>query len=176
MSTGPWLDAVTAARRGGVWRGELPLAAFSRLSSVVGSRDGAGVTVELSFEVDPNGRVRVAGECRLPAAVTCARCFEDEAVDVCAAVDARLVASDADARELIAEHDVIVVPGREIELAALVEDDLLLAVPEVACGSRDPCPNAPELRYPAADEEAAVRRGPFDVLAALRGGGSGEDR
>ncbi len=98
--------------------------------------------------------------------------MEDVAVRVCATVDACVVRSEAEACEMIADFDVIVAPSREVEVAQLVEDDLLLGLPETGCGGGEPCPNAPPTEYPAPDGGAApVRAGPFDALAALKTGG-----
>lgn len=131
--------------------------------------------MELGFRVDGSGRVRVAGECVTSVVVACARCMEDVPVRVRAAVDARVVHSEAEASELIEDCDVIVAPSREVGIAQLIEDDLLLGLPETGCGDREPCPNAPSTEYPAPDsDEAVVQAGPFDALAALRVGGTGE--
>ena len=176
MRGGPWLDVLALARREGEWSARVSLAALPRLRAVVAGEADAElgeVQVQLGFRVDDSGRVRVAGECETSAVIACARCMEDVAVSVRASVDARVVRSEAEASELIADCDVIVAPSREVEVAQLIEDDLLLGLPETGCGKREPCPNAPSTEYPAPDGEVAVAQaGPFDALAALKVGGT----
>ena len=125
--------------------------------------------MQLSFRLDDSGRVHVTGECAADAVVACSRCAEDVPVRLRAAVDARLVRSEAEARALIADCDVIVAPDREVSVAALIEDDLLLGIPEVGCDEPEQCRNAPSMACPAGAAEATpVRAGPFAALAALK--------
>ena len=151
----------------------MPLSALPRLRALVASDGGAGeVQVELGFRIDAIGRrLQVAGEAVASATVACSRCMEDVPVRVQASVDARVVRSEAEASELIAECDVIVAPSRDMEVAHLIEDDLLLGLPETGCGDSDSCPNLPPTEYPVADDDASPgRANPFDALAALKTG------
>lgn len=172
MRGGPWLDMLSLARREGRWSGRVPLSALPRLRALVASEGGDGdVQVDLDFRVDGSGRLQVAGEAVAAAMVACSRCMEDVAVRVRVTVDARVVRSEAEASELIADCDVIVAPSREIEVAHLIEDDLLLGLPETGCGDNESCPNVPPTEYPAADDDALPgRSSPFDALAALKTG------
>ena len=175
MRGGPWLDVLALARREGRWSGRVSLSALPRLRAVVAADSANDVEVELGFRIDGSGRVQVAGEALASATVACSRCMEDVPVRVRATVDARVVRSEAEASELIADCDVIVAPSREMEVAHLIEDDLLLGLPETGCGDQEPCPNAPPTEYPAADGETLpARANPFDALAALKIGGSKE--
>ena len=125
--------------------------------------------MRLSFRLDDSGRVHVTGQCAADAVVACGRCVEDVPVRLRAAIDARLVRTEAEARALIADSDVIVAPKREVSVAALIEDDLLLSVPEAGCGDPEQCHNAPPMEYPpGAGEAAPVQAGPFAALAALK--------
>ena len=170
MRGGPWLDVLSLARREGKWSGRVALSALPRLRALVAS-EGGDVQVELGFRLDGSGRVQVAGEALASATVACSRCMEDVPVRVRTTVDARVVRSEAEASELIADCDVIVAPSREMEVAQLIEDDLLLGLPETGCGDREPCPNAPPTEYPAADDDALPERAnPFEALAALKTG------
>ena len=172
MRGGPWLDVVSLARREGKWSGQVSLSALPRLRALLASEGGAGdVKVELGFRVDGSGRLQVAGEAVASATVACSRCMEDVPVRMRATVDALVVRSEAEANELIADCDVIVAPSREMEVAHLIEDDLLLGLPETGCGDRESCPNAPPMEYPAAAGDASPSRpSPFEALAALKTG------
>ena len=78
-----------------------------------------------------------------------------------------IVASETEATRLGAARDVLRVDGDEAGLAELIEDELILALPERPCPQAD-CPQAPPLASPAGalDEGAPATTQPF---AALRG-------
>ncbi len=163
---------LSLARREGKWSGRVSLTALPRFRALVASEGGTDdVQVELGFRMDGSGRLQVAGEAVASATVACSRCMEDVPVRVRVTVDARVVRSEAEASELIAGCDVIVAPSREIEVAHLIEDDLLLGLPETGCGDNESCPNVPPTEYPAADDDPSPgRASPFDALAALKTG------
>ena len=78
-----------------------------------------------------------------------------------------IVASETDATRLGAARDVLRIDGDEADIAELIEDELILALPERPCVQAD-CPQAPPLASPAGalDEGAPETTQPF---AALRG-------
>ena len=159
MRNAPRLALVELARRGDGWRGALPVGLFPRLRSV-----GAGgdVDARLRFGLE-EGRVRVHGECRLIARICCSRCLEDKDVEVVAELDFRVVGSEAEAEALPPGLDVVV--AKESALATeLIEDDLLMSLPEFACADRDACPDAPKTLAFGRDRDAS----PFAALRALK--------
>ena len=164
MSTGPTLDIAERLRSGGTWRGTLPLAAFERLAATVAR--GGDVEVAVRFKPDDLARARVRGACGLHAEVVCARCGSEVDVFIDAAVDFRLVASEAQAQALMPELETVVAAEDRVSVVALVEDDLLLSLPEAGCDDRDRCENWYENRAAARPEAAAQarRESPFAVL------------
>ena len=164
MSEASRLNVAELAMRGECWRRTLPVGAFPRLANVVG--DGE-VRVALRFRVEGE-RVRVAGECRLATRIRCLRCLETERVDVIADMDFFVVANEAEAEALMPEFDAVV--ASESALATeLIEDDLLLSVPEIACVDRDACRHAPLALSFGRDPEAS----PFAALRGFEAGRSG---
>ena len=95
----------------------------------------------------------------------CQRCLQ--AVTLPLAVDRslRFVADEATAAALDAdsEEDVLVA-GRQFDLSALVEDELLLAMPLVP--THETCPEP--LLEPAVQEASGLQEHPFAALAALK--------
>ena len=164
MSEASQLNVAELAMRGECWRETLPIGAFPRLAKVVG--DGE-VRVALGFRVEGE-RVRVEGECRLATRIRCLRCLRKEGVDVVAEVGFFVVANEAEAEALMPEFDAVV--ASESALATeLIEDDLLLSVPEIACADRDACRHAPPALAFGRDPEAS----PFAALRGLRAERSG---
>ena len=166
MSTGPSLDIAERLRSGGTWRGTLPLAAFERLAATVAR--GGDVEVAVGFEPDDLARARITGTCGVHAEVVCARCGSEVDVFVEAAVDFRLVASEAQAQALMPELETVVAVEDRVSVVALVEDDLLLSLPEAGCDDRDRCENWCENRADQRPEDATAaqvrRESPFAVL------------
>ena len=161
MSTGPVLDIAECVRNGARWEGTVPRAAFERL--------GAAGDVRVSVRLGDDGltRGRVTGTCHVVAAVVCAQCANEMEVPTECAIDFRLVADEARAEALTPEYDTLVTAEERVPLAALVEDDLLLGLPEVGCTDRDACPHWAEQRQAMA-EVARGRTSPFAALAALK--------
>jgi uncharacterized metal-binding protein YceD (DUF177 family) len=151
-----------------------------------------GFEVEMAFSRDPDGLVRVAGDIAGTVGLICNGCAEALAYKMMLGFDCIIVDSDAIAAEVTAgladkpkEHadrnaDVVVAQDGEITIASLIEDEILLGLPERLCTS-SPCPRAPELFYPGEEEDSMesfvetpaeesedVESHPFSVLAQLK--------
>ena len=100
--------------------------------------------------------------------MACQRCLAP--VSTPASVDRwiRFVTGEAQAEALDAESedDVLALP-RWLDLAELVEDELLLALPIVPRHETCPAP-LPMPAQPVEDEEGEARPNPFAVLAQLK--------
>ena len=125
--------------------------------------DVRGVTADLRFALDDRGRAHVAGTCRMEATVRCCGCLRDVAVEVLSPIDFRAVATVDEAQTLWPRQDAVVCDG-ETPVAELIEDDLLMSLPEIACADRAACPHALFAAKAPAEERRA--RSPF---AALKG-------
>lgn len=167
------LDMARLARLGEALAGQWPLATLPRLAEV-----------HLPGEPAPTVRWRAQGEQRpvlggedeiwlhlqaeTVVAMSCQRCLAP--VHLPLAVDrwVRFVRGENQAAELDAdsEDDVLALP-RWLDLAELVEDELLLALPIVPRHAVCPAP------LPQAADEApaeAERANPFAVLAQMKAG------
>jgi uncharacterized protein len=149
----------------------------------------APLDVTLTFAPDPDGLVRVSGDVVGSLPLTCNRCAEmmDHGIALgfmCTIVATEEQASELAGREPGGELDILVADGLEVSLADLVEDEILLGLPERLCPT-EPCENAPEMHYPAAGQagvdpergvdDPAPRDNPFSVLAGLDVGDGGGD-
>jgi uncharacterized protein len=163
------------ARKGGQFSGEIPLAAFPRLKSLV-LGDGS-VAVELGFTRDDEGRSRVRGRAVFAPTLLCQRCLEPVVRDLDVAIDLCVVRSEEQAAELAEQFDTFVLSDDDVSIVDLVEDDLLLGLPSQVCKAYDACPNRPELHFPAGDsavsnEKDPAKPNPFGVLAGLKNRGN----
>ena len=166
MLSVPAVDVFALARRGGSWQRTMAGSAFSRLAQ---EAEVADVEVDLQFALDDDGRPHATGMCRFVATVCCRRCLRDEPVEVASCIDFRVVASDVELQALMPEVDAVVSDG-PMPIAELIEDDLLMSLPEIACKERETCPYAPTTSVSdnAADRDDEDRQLPFEALASLK--------
>ena len=96
-----------------------------------------------------------------------------------AAFELCIVSDEGTAEQFAEARDVLVCRGSSLSVAEVVEDELLLALPERLCQS-EPCERMPQLDYPDQAVNAAVsgkspvanesleRDNPFAALEGLR--------
>lgn len=170
------LDVQAFAQAGRSLRGEQPVADFERVvpSCVQGAAD-PGVHWEARGEL----REAVGGapevwmhlQARTALPLTCQRCLDT--VHTPLEVDRwfRFVADEATAtaQDEICDEDILVL-APDLDLHALIEDELLLELPYVP--RHDECPTqGPTAVADAGYVEPATRPGPFAALARLKQGG-----
>jgi uncharacterized protein len=158
MSQARTIDGLSFAHERSRVAGQLTLAAFPRL--VESDASAAEVAYEIRGGTNAEGRpsLRVLAEGSI--AVACQRCLQPLPVPI--AVDAELELAESLAAAEGANDAVDrVVASRRMDVAALVEDELLLALPMVAL--HEDC----ELSV----EDAGSRASPFAALAALKSKG-----
>jgi uncharacterized protein len=122
------IDGLAFARSAGVLKGRLGLESLPRLaqSGCSGSVLDFVLTGEINERGKPELRLAVDGSVRLE----CQRCLGN--VDLPLRLEARLELASREAEILAANDDVErVVAGRDMSVAALVEDEVILALPMV---------------------------------------------
>jgi uncharacterized protein len=168
------LDVAAACAAGLSLAGDWPLAALDRLvdGELPGSTDAA-VTWAAQFEQRPapgSGPQRwLHVQCAASIRRECQRCLQAVVLPLAIDRSLRFVDDEATAAALDAdsEEDVLVA-SRQFDLEALVEDELLLAMPLVPM--HETCPQP--LTGPAPEVNEAPRAKPFAALAALKRGPS----
>ncbi len=167
------LDVRAFAKVGATLAGDWPIAGFERLRDVMATSPDLAFAPSVHWQADgverqsPDGArqvwLRLHAEAALP--LVCQRCLEPVVQSLAFDREFLFVADEARAAELDAgiEQDVLVF-SRELDLHALLEDELLLDLPLVPRHER--CPGALDL--PVADRTAAERENPFAALSRLR--------
>ncbi len=134
------------------------------------------VRAVLDFSRDGSGQVWVRGGYDVFAGMRCARCAEVIEHKFSGRVTICIVNGEAEASRLAAGCDVFVAQADSVLLADLLEDELLLAVPEQLCVAEE-CERQLPLSYPATQKSQfedsrhtnqSERKNPFDVLARLK--------
>ena len=174
------LDLKTLAHSGSEIAGSDMLSKYERLS-----QEARGLAADSPLEWSARGEIRSAqtGEdqvwlhmtARVSVPLVCQRCMGamDVALDVSPSF--RFVATEeiALAQDEDAEEDVLVF-SREFNLAALIEDELLMALPLIP--QHEACPTQVKLSAADAgfDQTLPEKTNPFSALAKLQGLKSGK--
>ncbi|MDN3522247.1 YceD family protein [Halomonas ramblicola] len=150
--------------------GLVALDAFARLAEAVGAQHGE-VAVWLDFAIDAQGRRVIQGHLEADLQLPCRRCLSPMAQRVESDFLLGMVSSDALAAELPSTHEPVLVEDEQLNLLTVVEDELILSLPQVVyhdeadCAvSRDQLTSGEGAE--ASDEPAAS---PFEVLRRLKG-------
>lgn len=172
------LDVATFAAQGGHLEGVFPAAALPRLSEDTPAGVDLPAARDVAWAVDGQTRPVRGGEPQVWLHVTasadvlreCQRCLAPVSLPLALDRWLRFVPDEAQAAELDADSDddVLALP-RWLDLAELIEDELLLALPLVP--SHEVCPQPLPMETAAGEGEAAAEEAahPFAALAALKG-------
>ncbi|NWN81435.1 MAG: DUF177 domain-containing protein [Halomonas sp.] len=150
--------------------GLMALGDLTRLTEAVGRQEG-DAEVWLDFTIDVQGRHEIHGRLKAALQLPCRRCLQPMAQDVESEFLLGMVTSDALAAELPSTHEPVLVEDEQLNLLTVVEDELILSLPQVVyhdeadCAvSRDQLTSGEDV---AASHEPAAS--PFDVLRHLKG-------
>lgn len=171
------LDVTAFTRAHGRLEGAEPLQEYERLSQETRG-PAPGLTVKWQAEGGQrkaaDGSLRPAIHLRAAAtlALTCQRCLGE--VDTAVEVDRHFVFVDDEERAAAlddASDDDVLVAAPDFDLRALIEDELLMALPLVPRHER--CPQDVPLSAQSAEFDAAeaAKPNPFAALAALKDAG-----
>lgn len=151
-------DKAAAARR--EFSGTVPLARLERLAGMIADPGEAEVAFELAFCHDEQHQVRVEVGVSGTVPLECQRTLKvfGHVVDSHSVVG--IVADDRVAESLPADYEPMLCPEGRVELARLVEEELLLALPLV--------PIDPDSERIEAEAGRADTHQPFAELATLK--------
>ncbi|MCU0935134.1 MAG: YceD family protein [Gammaproteobacteria bacterium] len=161
-----YIEPVRLAELGRTLEGRLPLARMRRLADLLADRGGEAA-VRLEFRQEGRGRSTVRGWVRAGLLLTCQRCLEPFELTLDLPVRLAVVHSDVEAERLAEEEDPLLVDGDQaLSLADVVEDELLLALPQVPAHPPPGCRVLVE-----AEASAGSPPSPFAALAGLEAPG-----
>lgn len=136
-----------------------------RLSEAVISIDR--VAVNIDFGRDEQGRPELVGSIKAQLTLECQRCLEPMNYDVDRDIALAIVWDEAQAKALPKHLDPWIAGEDEADLAAILEEDILLALPVVARHAYD-CLDASLLSTGDSEEVEDTKPNPFSVLAELK--------
>ena len=149
-------------------KGVVKVSSLERFSAVLQAATGE-VQVELYFSRDEQRRATMPGHYQVDAPLLCQRCLEQVVVPIDSECDVGFVTSDEAAKQLPRHYEPVIVGDEPLDLHALIEDELLLALPAVPMHPQQTCQHPPGYRPETAElEEKSEKPNPFSVLAKLK--------
>lgn len=165
-----YVDTRKIFQQQGEIAGPVPLARLTRFQDSLASDQGF-VRVELQFFTNDSGLHVISGQLRAEVQVICQRCLEP--LGIVLEDDIRLVVLQDEARAatLDAGFDPWICADTKLDLASLVEEQLMLCMPIVNLHETSLCGD--KLAYtPPAEMQSQAQAGspesPFAVLKALK--------
>jgi len=188
MSARETIEPLALAARGRTLEGRLPVSLLPRLLPLLapmalaadtpGSSMQGDVAYSLEFGTDEGGNPRVVGSVKATLPLICQRCMETMEFPVLTRTRLGIVSSRAAAQQLPECYDPLLVLDDEVTLASIIEDELILALPQVAMHDSKECPQGEAfLNTGRGQEDAATaqRENPFAVLSQLKTSQSGKN-
>jgi len=177
MSIDPFPERVVARKmcqRNGTINSSIPLGKLQRLSEYLHDNHGLA-EVCLSFDSDENGIDRLSGTVHATVKMQCQRCLEAVRVELASEFILRIAEDEANAREIAeqfgTELEVVSCIEDQLDLLAVLEDELIMDLPIVASHDDDNCSD--RLNQLKQSAEKAVPKGQGNIqgleqLAALK--------
>lgn len=165
-----YVDTRRVFQQGAEISGFLDLARLPRFRQMLAS-DKADINVQLDFSLGDNGYREIHGRVHAAVEVACQRCLEPVAIEVDDELALALVRDDAEAAALRADLDPWFGPDIKLQLADLVEEQLMLSMPIVSYHDDGQCAQPAYAAAPAQpqdDEQDTARDNPFAVLEKLK--------
>ena len=164
------LDLLQSARRDISLTGRLAVAKLTRLKPSLAADEGEAA-VELRIHLGADRCALVEGTIEAELQLVCQRCMKPMTFSARARLHLAWVKSEDEAVELPEQYEPLLAPEGRVELAELVTDELLLALPLVprheggaGCGKTAKAAK-PKRATPTED-----RKKPFAALASLKRG------
>ncbi len=145
--------------------GVVRLAELPRLAASLREAEGEAL-VDVAFGVDQQKRKVLSGRLQAVLPLVCQRCLDSIDWPVVGQFSLALVWNDEQASQLPSTLDPVLMDSEELDLYAIVEDELLLALPLVAHHEAALC-RAPSHTVTLLDIDADRKKNPFQVLSGL---------
>jgi uncharacterized protein len=165
------------ARHGETLEGSVAPEQMPRLAELLHDRAGRA-EFELRFGHDDEGQASMLGRIGASLVMLCQRCLEPMQVDVECEVRVALVHEDAEVAALDVRYEPLKVGEEPVSLPGLVEDELLLAVPNFSRHPRGECevPAGADVVDDAAPvwdgkneiSGESAKENPFSILKSLK--------
>ena len=166
-SVDPWRLADTGTR----FEGSIPLRRFERLRAVLADVEGEAA-YELAFHRDREKRPLIDGRVRARLSLECQRCLGTMSLPVDSSFHLAVIDVPSEAERVPEGCDPVQAEEGQLSPLALIEDELLLSVPQVPMHERSACPVDPASFESGPDgppeDGIETSKSPFAALAELK--------
>jgi len=160
------IDPWKAAGSRQLVKGDLALELFSRLKEIL-LDDSSSVHAELEFEFNDAKLPQVTGHLTGRLTIQCQRCLESMELPVDRKIELAFVHLGTTDQDLFEIYDIHEVEDKSVCLVDVLEDELLLLIPQVPMHSDPECLIETEFGE-IETEQPEERENPFAVLASLK--------
>ena len=162
------LDHRKLANQQGIVEGSFPVKQLERFGEMLVDLAG-DVNLRLAFSKGEHDRTEVHGHVATEVRLECQFCLRPVTIRLSSEIAVIVVKSEAELEKLEEEQDGIISADKLMPIAALVEDELMLAVPMIPRHGDGECPDSEyavteDLAAEKQDESATTYR-PFAGLA-----------
>jgi uncharacterized protein len=163
----PHVDPRKLADRGTTLQGEVPLADLERLCDPLSDTLGS-VQAKFVFERDERRSVVIHSSIDVEVKMVCQRCLELVTLPIHSECSYAVVKEGANTQSLPKGYDVLELGEDPLDLLALIEEELLLALPIVPAHDPQECQQPADNQVSESSEDEVTRSNPFSVLAQLK--------
>lgn len=161
-----FIDPLLFAERRSILAGAIKIAALARLSDVVLANDG-DVRVEVQF-AKQGKRAVVSGTIKAMLELECQSCLQALSWPIDVSFKLGVVSSLQEAEQLEIDCEPLLFDGEKVSLYALIEDEMLLALPDYPKHGYDCITRRISKDTDFDNETQAETNNPFSVLAKLK--------
>ena len=162
------LDPFRMAEMGTRIEGRIPFNQLRRLSEVL-ANDAGQVLVELRFDIDELGVPCVYGKLEAELQLICQRCLVLYPYHVMHEIALAWVRSSQEIDKLPSRYEPYLVEAIPLRLNDVIEEELLLTIPQMPMHSENECSAAPGSTADKTEQQSApVHENPFSILAKLK--------
>lgn len=167
-----YVDTRKAFLQEGTIGGEVSLDKLPRFLEGL-ANDAGTVSVELSFDLNESKQRIISGHLRAEVEVVCQRCLEPAAIALADDIKLALLKDEAAAESLDPELDPWICEDYKLDIATLVEEQLILCMPLVSYHSSGDCISSKSYVAGQAGPEGLAQSvqaeaNPFAVLESLK--------
>ena len=164
------IDPFRLAATGQSFSGQVPVRHMKRLTTALVSDEGSA-QVEIQFGVDEIGVRFLQGHITASLEVECQRCLESMTYEVDTDMSVAFVHNEYEIEQLPGGYEPYLVEETPIALVDLLEDELILSLPQVPMHERADCQASKYLQAETHADEATddlQTENPFEVLAKMK--------
>lgn len=161
-----FIEPFAFAERQRQLQGVLPISDFKRLASYL-SNDDSLLEIELNFRKERRLAI-IEGHLQANLELICQNCLAPVKWTNTIEINLAVVTSLEQADLLAAEYEPLLLEAEKVSLVLMLEDELLLALPDFPKHEHACISNYTDKKTLATNEQVATKPNPFAVLAQLK--------